>query len=225
MAQSSSDRLISRINALHKSLQLDAGGKLSAMERDLMLGYLRELYELYAIHGEGPAKVVAAPAPAPTPPPVPAPAPTPSPVVEASRPTPPPPAPAPVPVVEVPKPTPPPPPTPAPPPAPAPVITSSLSPNLKELFAEDDLANPFGRQALADLTRALTINNRVLFSKDLFGDDNDLLNTTLRTLNSSGSMAAAQPVMASLARRFEWAEESKKETAKEFIELVRRRYA
>lgn len=87
------------------------------------------------------------------------------------------------------------------------------------------MASPFGRQPVSDLTRALTINNRVLFSKDLFGDDNELLNTTLRTLNSSGSIAAAQPVMASLARRFEWAEESKKETAREFIELVRRRYA
>ncbi|WP_157472124.1 hypothetical protein [Neolewinella persica] len=227
MSQSSSDRLISRINALHKSLQLDAGGKLSAMERDLMLGYLRELYELYATHGEAPAKVVAAPPsappPAPTPPPAPAPAPPPPPVVEVPKPTPPPPPP-PAPVVETPKPAPPPPP-PASAPTPAPAINTSLSSDLRDLFSEDDLASPFGRQPLADLTRSLTINNRVLFSKDLFGDDNDLLNTTLRTLNSSGSMAAAQPVMVSLARRFEWADESKKETAREFIELVRRRYA
>jgi len=76
-----------------------------------------------------------------------------------------------------------------------------------------------------DLTRALTINNRVLFSRDLFGDDNELLNTTLRTLNSSGSFAAAQPVLESIARRFDWSEETKVETAREFIELVRRRYA
>jgi hypothetical protein len=215
MPQSSSDRLISRINALHKSLQLDAGGKLSAMERDLMLGYLRELYELYAMHREAPATPTPTPAPTPPPPP-------PPPVVVVPEPTPPPPPPpAPV-VVEVPKPAPPPPP---PAPAPIPIISRSLSPVLKELFGEDDLASPFGRQHIADLTRALTINNRVLFSKDLFGDDNDLLNTTLRTLNSSGSIAAAQPVMESLARRFEWGEESKKETAREFIELVRRRYA
>lgn len=95
---------------------------------------------------------------------------------------------------------------------------------LKALFAEDDHGNPFGPQPLKDLTRALTINNRVLFSKDLFGDDNELLNTTLRTLNASGAMAAAQPVLASLARRFDWAEEDKAETAREFIALVRRRY-
>lgn len=224
MPSSSADRLISRITALHKSLQLDEGGKISAMERDLMLGYLRELYELYAHGAEqrraAPPKAV----PAPPPPPAPAPAPpkvvAPPPVVEAPRPAPvPPPAPKPVPppppapVVETPRPVPP-----TPTPAPA-------SGNLKELFTEDASASPFGRQPLADLTKALTINNRVLFSRDLFGGDNDLLNTTLRTLNSSGAMVAAQPVLESLARRFDWLDEAKSETAREFIELVRRRYA
>ncbi|MEM9837435.1 MAG: hypothetical protein AAF828_13080, partial [Bacteroidota bacterium] len=67
MSQSSADRLISRINALHKSLQLDAGGKLSAMERDLMLGYLRELYELYANPVAPAASKPPPPPPAPKP--------------------------------------------------------------------------------------------------------------------------------------------------------------
>lgn len=228
MSSPSADRLISRINALHKSLQLDEGAKLSAMERDLMLGYLRELYELYA-HGAERRVATPQPKPAPTPPPAPAPAPPkpvappPAPVAEVPRPVPappPPPKPAPAPpqapVVQAQPPTPPTP----PPPAPAPV-----SGNLKDLFAEDPMASPFGRQSLRDLTKAMTINNRVLFSRDLFGGDNELLNTTLRTLNSSGAMAAAQPVLESLARRFDWPEEGKKETAREFIELVRRRYA
>jgi hypothetical protein len=110
-------------------------------------------------------------------------------------------------------------------PPPAPTVSVAASGAVKELFAEDPHANPFGRQPLKDLTKSLTINNRVLFTRDLFGSDNDLLNTTLRTLNSSGSLAAAQPVLESLARRFEWTGEGKNETAREFIELVRRRYA
>lgn len=223
MSQSSADRLISRITALHKSLQLGEGSKLSAMERDLMLGYLRELYEIYATHQEEkptatvtepthPQRVhpVAQPAPPPPPAPVVPPAPAPAP------------SPAPTPVVT----------TPAPKPAPAPAstpkvtpVSPSSSPEVAALFADEGPASPFGRQPLADLTRALTINNRVLFSRDLFGDDNDLLNTTLRTLNTSGSFAAARPVLESIARRFNWEEETKTETAKEFIELVRRRYA
>ncbi|TXF88694.1 hypothetical protein FUA23_13590 [Neolewinella aurantiaca] len=105
------------------------------------------------------------------------------------------------------------------------MVNTTPSGPVKELFAEDPHANPFGRQPLKDLTKSLTINNRVLFTRDLFGGDNELLNTTLRTLNVSGSMPAAQPVLESLARRFNWMEEDKKETAREFIELVRRRYA
>lgn len=233
MSKSSADRLISRITALHKSLQLDEGGKVSAMERDLMLGYLRELYELYAEGGASKTKkVVPPPAPAPVPAPTPAPPPPVAPIVEARQPAPPPapkptPAPAPAPpppapIVEAPRPVPAPAPTPAPAPAPAP---STASGAVKKIFVEDPHANPFGRQPLKDLTRSLTINNRALFTRDLFGGDNELLNTSLRTLNTSGAMAAAQPVLESLARRFEWAEEGKIETAREFIELVRCRYA
>ena len=240
MSQSSADRLISRITALHKSLQLDEGAQPSAMERDLMLGYLRELYELYAEAGRVGVKTVApptapspAPAPAPAPPPYVPPAPA-APAAEVQppeappAPKPAPPKPKPAPVAEEPQPAPAPPPAPKPAPAPAPIaapVTTAASGAVKALFVEDPHANPFGRQPLKDLTKSLTINNRVLFTRDLFGGDNELLNTTLRTLNTSGSEAAAQPVLESLARRFDWTEEDKKETAREFIELVRRRYA
>lgn len=219
MSTSNADRLINRINALHKSLQLDEAGHLSTMERDLMLGYLRELYEFYAHYEAG--RPAAAPAPpAPTPAPAPPPPPTPRPPAPAPTPAPaPPPPPTPAPA---PAPTPPPAPSPTPPPAPTPPPPADSK--LTELFAEGD-ATPFGRQPLADLTRALTINNRVLFTRDLFGGDGELLNTSLRTLNASGSLAAARPVLESMARRFDWAEEQKRETAREFIELVRRRYA
>jgi len=229
MSQSSADRLISRITALHKSLQLGQGHQISAMERDLMLGYLRELYEIYAGHA---AQAMAPPvAPRVTSPPAPVPPPAPAdPAEPAEVPAPPPPAPvvkktvpapAPPPPVVPPKPAPAPSPPPSPPVAPAPAGSTKVG----GLFVDEGPTSPFGRQAVKDLTRALTINNRVLFSRDLFGDDNELLNTTLRTLNSSGSFAAAQPVLESIARRFDWSEETKVETAREFIELVRRRYA
>ncbi|MEM9258554.1 MAG: hypothetical protein AAGA62_02840 [Bacteroidota bacterium] len=226
MPQPSADRLISRITALHKSLQLDAGGKLSAMERDLMLGYLRELYEIYAQPEEAPKPAPAPPPPKPAPappppPPQPAPTPPPPPVVQAPEPVAPPPAPKPAPAP--PKPTPAPTP---PPPAPSPAPAASSSPEIAALFTDDGAAatSRFGRQPLSDLTKGLGINSRILFAKDLFGNDNDLLNTTLRTLNASGSMAAAQPVLESLARRYNWTDAEKVETAEEFIELVRRRY-
>lgn len=239
MPHSQANRLLNRINALHKSLQLDEGGSLSTMERDLMLGYLRELYEYYLNAAGQPAtpppptpvpkpaapKPVQAAPPPPvqpaTPPPAPAPPPKPKPV------TPPPPPVESKPKVEEPAPPPPPKPAPSPPPAPAPA-PSSASREIAALFSRDGgshLAAKLGSQSVDDLTRALSINSRLLYTKELFGEDNDLLNTTLRTLNSSGSLQAARPVLESLAKRFDWTLEERRETALEFIDLIRRRYA
>ena len=216
MPQSPADRLINRISALHRSLQLDEGGKLSTMERDLMLGYLRELYEIYATHQEGkpytPPPVATPPPVKATPPPSPAPKPAPAPKPEPA------PAPPPRPV------TPPAPVTPPPPAVTPNPLSTASTPDMRALFADDGPSSRFGRQPLADLNKGLTINTRILFSRELFGDDNELLNTSLRTLNSSGSFAAAQPVLETMARRFDWPAEGRLETAREFIELVRRRY-
>ncbi len=213
MANPKADRLLQRITALHKSLQLDPDTDPSAMERDLMLGYLRDLYDCY-LNQDTPV-VPPAPRPAPVSTPTPTPTPPPAPVVSA-----PPPSPAPTPT-----PAPVPPPAPAPPqPAPEP----NLSPEVRELFEEHhgaDLAARLGRQRISDLTRAMTINNRVLFSNTLFDNNNELMNTVLVSLNLKGSFDNAKDTLVDLAQRHQWAEESKRDTAREFIELVRRRYA
>ena len=213
MANQKADLLLQRITALHKSLRLDPDTAPSAMERDLMLGYLRELYDAYRD-----TEAVSAAAAKPTPPPAPRPAPAPVP--------PPAPAPALPPVVEAAPVTPAyTQPAPAPPqPAPRP----NLSPELKELFADnpgDDLAARLGRQPIKDLTRAMTINNRVLFTNTLFDNNGELMNTVLSSLNGFGNFEQAQPTLTDLAQRHGWAEEGKKDTARDFIELVRRRYA
>ncbi|WP_157501436.1 hypothetical protein [Lewinella sp. 4G2] len=298
MPQTNADRLLNRISALHKSLQLDEGGHISKMERDLMLNYLREFYEIYASGTVAPpaprssreaimetpvkpAPVVTPPAPPVAPSPPPASSAPPASVVAPPSvgvpPTPPPPAPdsmvsrsaepevkyqpapatpsqpvhrAPDPVVQrpvAPEPvarvTPPPAPKPAPKPAPAAVQkapdykilleeepsvpqtpTHAEDPEVAALFEDNGVTSRFGRQPISDLTRALSINNRILFTRDLFGGDNTLLNTTMEQLNASGSMREARPLVNSLIRRFGWTEENKQESAREFIELIRRRY-
>ncbi|THH36455.1 hypothetical protein [Neolewinella litorea] len=246
MLQTKADKLLSRITALHRSLQLDDEDDApSALERDLMLGYLRDLYALYLEVGEKkassprempprPATPPATPAPEPPPPP-PAPVKTPEPEVPATprQPTPAPAAPPEVPDVPVP-----------PPPAPAMAAhTARVEPQTKptngkasgsnapaaveSLFREPEessLTNRLMRQRVTDLTRSLSINNRVLFSNKLFGG-NEELNAALKDLNLRGSFANAKPLLVELAREHEWAEEERQETAREFIDLVRRRYA
>lgn len=238
-----------------------------------MLGYLRELYEIYA---EG-ATVPPAPRPeqkttepsttAPSTPPPPATAATPPPAaiaapkvsvpptpppptpeapvyaqeppkvqppVQVTPPTPPPPPPAipepaPTPVAAAPRPVPPPPPTPAPAAAPkrmAPAPSKHKPTGAAAVLFEDTGATGrFGRMPLNDLTKALSINNRILFSRDLFGGENELLSDTLQQLNSCRDMDEAMPLLTTMVQRFDWTEEHKQEHAKEFIELVRRRYA
>ena len=296
MAQTNADRLLNRITALHKSLHLDDGGHISKMERDLMLTYLREFYEIYAEGSEAPAgpsikqittstppppprrPVAEGPwneprssgAPAsikappkvsvsPEPPEIGQSAPTVEPIVEQvthryepdAQVTPPRPMPEPP---SAPVPPPPPPavgartavvasspadpaagegrpskprvaPTPARPPQPKPAPADPAEEQaIDALFEEQGATGRFGRQPLNDLTRALSINNRILFTRDLFGGDNELLNTTLQQLNNSGSMREARPLLHSLVRRFDWLGEARQDSAREFIELVRRKY-
>ncbi|MBB4078800.1 type IV secretory pathway VirB10-like protein [Lewinella aquimaris] len=238
MSQSKADRILSRITALHHSLQLDKDESgPSALERDLMLGYLRELYDLYLNAGEAQQQVrkqleKTDPKPPPPPPP-PAPAPKPEPAPEPVKVAPPPP-----PVPEAPVPPPPAPayaehtakidpeysrPAPNPPqPAPQP----NLSPDVEALFKEVE-TNGFSSRRMQpkvnDLTRALSINNRVLFSNTLFRN-NEELNLALKELNLKGSFGNARAQLIDLAQHHHWTDEERQETAREFIDLVRRRY-
>ncbi|CAH1000942.1 hypothetical protein LEM8419_01962 [Neolewinella maritima] len=233
------DRLLRRITTLHDQLRQDDDAP-SRLEQDLMLGYLRELYLLYAEPTEIPAAdpkpeprakpesprtafSPARPEPAPTPPPAPEPAYEAPPPVP-SVPVPPPPAPTltthtarvePM-VSDRPAPNP-------PQPAPAP----NMSPDVAALFEEPEqngMAGRIIRQRITDLNRALSINNRVLFANKLF-DGNESLTQALKTLNLRGSMANAKPLLVDLAQQHDWAREDRQETAREFINLVRRRYA
>ncbi len=250
MSQSKADRLISRITALHHSLQLDKDESgPSRLERDLMLGYLREVYDLYLNVGNATAEQqVKQDTPTPEPPtaPTPPPAPKPEPAKTPTPPPPPPPTPAPPApeptfVPEVPAAPVPPPPAPAytahtakidpeytrpapNPPQPAP--RPNASPEVEALFKENENAGLSRRiqQKVSDLTRALSINNRVLFSNKLFAS-NDELNAALKELNLKGSFANARPQLVDLAQLHHWADEDRQETAREFIDLVRRRYA
>lgn len=247
--------LLEKINALYKSMSLDQG-KVAPIERDLMLSYVRQLYEAFLDQEiDAPAKAtpVAPPAPPvvvapPPPPPPPAPEPvvvTPPPPPAPVAPPPPPPAPAPEPVVVAP---PPPPPAPAPepipvqpvvvtpPPAPQPlayeppVTTTSAEaapPRIEALFEKKEareLSEKLSEQRIDDLTKALAINDKLLYANDLFGKDMKNMNDTLDKLNRMRSMDDAKPLLVSLASRFDWPNEERADTARAFIKLVRRKY-
>ncbi len=247
--------LLEKISNLQKSMTLDADS-ISPIERDIMLSYVRQLYEAYleldlrggdrsgsgnssstrAENGErATIRISDTPSPASrqpayTPPP-------PAPESQAERRSEPSPAPArpnyqpPVPQATY---TPPAQPTPAPQPRPtytptsAPAATTSVSPKVAALFQETtgrELSDRLANQPVSDLTRAMAINDRLLYANQLFAKDGQTLNTALSQLNQKGSFDAAKVMLADLAEQYDWMDDERRETAVAFIKLVRRRYA
>lgn len=219
--------LLEKINALHKSVSLD-NGEISTIERDLMLSYIRQLYEAYlSIEGTTTPssfnknvapkpKVVAAPVVeekvAPPPPP-PAPEPEPEPVA------PPKPAPEPEPVAKA---------APVPQAAPSQApATANVDPAISSLFKHKEareLSEKLSQQAITDLTRAMSINDKLLYSNELFGRDMARMNEALQKLNGLKNMDEAQDMLVDIAQKFDWTEEERLEVAQSFIKLVRRKY-
>ncbi|MEZ4987361.1 MAG: hypothetical protein R2795_20340 [Saprospiraceae bacterium] len=226
-----SAKLLEKINALHKSISLDQG-EVSNIERDLMLSYIRQLYDACLPNQVVVAKQPAASAaPAPVverkPEPVPAPkveTPTPPPTpVPAPAPPPPPPVvetPAPAPVVEAPQPAPPPVPS-------APPSNKGTDPRIEALFqqkAARELSEKLGQQAIGDLTKAMSINDKLLYANELFGRDMNTMTQSLLQINALPNMDAAKRLLVDLANQFNWADDERIEIAEGFIKLVQRRF-
>lgn len=238
--------LLEKINALHKSMDLDEGN-ITPIERDLMLSYLRQLYEVF-LSNEGASvtptikeadsstrkREASTASERPRPEPIrrnpyqppriieipdpvekqkkPAAQSTRSAAASNTEPDPPkrqPPAPEPEPRKET-----------------APSVTADHS-DLDLLFEQrkaTELSEKLGESPLADLTKAMSINDRLLYTNQLFGKDGQHLDHTLQQLNRFSDMIEAKPLLLELAGRHDWLDEEKQEVAKSFIKMVRRRY-
>jgi hypothetical protein len=246
---------LEKIITLYKSLSADEKN-ISPIERDLMLSYVRQLYETFldAPPVSAPSKnVQQEPAPRPKPEPERFAPPPPEPV----RYTPPPPPveqarPEPIRVVEQPRYTPPPPPveqpryTPPPPPVeqprftpppPPPVETpryaaqnAGIPSDIEALFegsnSGKELSDRLSNTAIADLSKAFGLNDRLLTQNELFGGSKAVFDEALKDLNNMSSFDTAKNVIVSMAARYNWtANEDRKKQAKSFIKLVRRRFS
>ena len=208
-------------------------GTLSAIERDLMLKYIRDLYEEFL--GEDTAEPVQK-----------------APVTKAkpagpeiistvlsqprfSAPIEEPPT-TPPPVKTEPSIT-----TPTPTPTPAPILTdppkmtspsystsiSDGSSKVSRLFAfkeAKELSEKLSQQPIKDLQTALSINDKLLYTNELFGRQHNILNDTLQTLNRFEYMDQAKNFLMSLAEQYDWANEEREDIARSFIKIIRRRY-
>ena len=231
--------LIQKIERLYSAMEID-NGHLSSIERDLMLSYIRQLYEQFlnsspktednnrssGIDGQKQEPVrnhsvdsqpqqqqqqQQAPQLQPKHPPS-----------QPIQPTHPPKAPQP----ETPEPAPVASPQPAtriePPRSPVP------DPEVETLFEQEqarELADKLGSSPLDDLTIAFSINDRQLFTNELFGRDHDVFTMTLQQLNAMRTFAEARDFLSRhIARKFRWTDKQRKNTAKAFIKTIRRKF-
>lgn len=227
---------LEKIRTLLESLERDESN-ISSIERDLMLSYIRGLYDVVLSGADRAPKQEAIAPPSPK-------------AAQKSQPARPqytPPR-----IIEIPdslkdldtKPAPPPqaPPRPTPPVAAAPVRPApqpeapalktnsplAIPPKVAQLFAvreASDLSEKLSERPIQDLTKALAINDRLLYMNELFGRDLNALNDTLSQLNRLHTMEEAKALLEPIAARFDWPGEEREDTARDFIKLVRRRYA
>ncbi len=230
--------LLEKITSLQKSIALNKG-PMASIERDLMLSYIRQLYEVY-MGSEEPAEAAkisrdnvneetkVAPKPVEVEQPRQTYTPPPS-FDETVKPpkadvpvqnTPPPPPHQPEPKIEVKQETPPPPP-------PVQRSGSSNQKNFSALFEMKqarELSEKLSERPVTDLTKAFAINDKLLYINELFGRDAESFNETLKILNKFERMEEATSLLMSLAEQYNWTEEDRLEIAQSFIKTVRRKY-
>jgi hypothetical protein len=89
---------------------------------------------------------------------------------------------------------------------------------LHENFETDNMVNKISTP-VANLPRAIGINDRFRFIKELFGGDSDLYNETIKRLDTIGSLVSA---IAYIESNFSW--DKNNDSVKQLISLIRRRY-
>ncbi|MBK7938509.1 MAG: hypothetical protein IPJ82_16130 [Lewinellaceae bacterium] len=148
----------------------------------------------------------------------------------------PPPAPAPPPVVVeeiVPSAPPPPPPVVVEEkmevPAPVKLKSSAhVSPEASVLFEEKqakELSEKLAEQPVADLKKAIALNDRLLLTRELFAGDGKAFEATINALNGFSHFEEAKVYLVEhCVERYVWLDKKRVEEAKNFIKLVRRRY-
>ncbi len=199
---------------------------------DIMASYIRELYD--AILSESNTYVapkeeyvpvytpqyrspIAVPpveiAPVPPPSPVKAEIPPPAPAAPVEVPQP---AAVPAAAVEVPR------------PAPVPASTTTSAIGLDVLFEEKlakELSEKLAEAPIADLKKAIALNDRLMYTSELFAGDGKLFENALSALNSFTRFEEAKDYLVQFcAVHYAWTDKKRLESAKAFVKLVRRRY-
>lgn len=225
--------LLDKIHALFKNMSADTEN-ISEIEKDLMRAYLRQFYDHFLPQEKEIVESISIELP-------PVAQPKPARKVEILKPAeeeeemeeeaPPPPPPKkkekePEKIVEPPRPAPD---KVQPPRETAPVMSAPESEedleNLFEHHQARELSEKLSELPIQDLGKAMGLNEKIFTINELFDGDQEAFKQTIGTLNSFPAFEEAKDFLVrDVALRYNWAHPDKKNKAKNFIKLIRRRY-
>ncbi len=108
----------------------------------------------------------------------------------------------------------------------APPKKEEFAPTINDRFAsraEPTLADKLSQQPIADLTKAIGLNQKFLFMNDLFEGENEAYKQAITTLNSFNSFLEADEYINNILKtQYKW--DMSKSTTLDFINLVKRRF-
>ncbi len=101
-----------------------------------------------------------------------------------------------------------------------------LDPAVEELFEESSTSvSRFGDKALTELSKAFSINEKILTINELFGGNQQAYSTAIEALDRLISMEEAKTFLTrDIVAKYNWTSPSKRNKAQQFIQLIRRRY-
>lgn len=104
----------------------------------------------------------------------------------------------------------------------------TIDESLADLFSIEeatDLSQKLGLMPIKDLKKSMGINEKIFTVKELFNGDQKLFDECLDALNGFSNFEDAKKFLAiGPAMNFDWSEKEKQKKAKTFIRLIHRRY-
>ena len=97
-------------------------------------------------------------------------------------------------------------------------VKTSLNDILSEINSNDDFATQLRMRPIPDLRNAISLNDKIWFTRELFDGNNDKFKSSLESINNSNTMQEAIEV----ADTFGW--DKKESSTKKFLELIYRRF-
>ncbi|MBK8628088.1 MAG: hypothetical protein IPN86_21755 [Saprospiraceae bacterium] len=107
--------------------------------------------------------------------------------------------------------------------------TSLNMEQLAELFADEkvtDLSDKLALTPVKDLTKSMGINERIFTQQELFGNNQQHFTETLQTLNNCQNFAEAkQYLLDNVIGVYDWTNDQKIKKASTFVKLVKRKFS